>query len=31
MEDHHHNKLSWFQLALWGSLVALLIFLIFFL
>jgi hypothetical protein len=29
--DDPHTKLSWFQLALWGSLIALLIFLIFFL
>jgi hypothetical protein len=29
--DDRYAKLSWFQLALWGSLIALLIFLIFFL
>jgi hypothetical protein len=29
--DDPHAKLSWFQLALWGCLIALLIFLIFFL
>jgi hypothetical protein len=29
--DNPHAKLSWFQLALWGALIALLIFSIFFL
>jgi hypothetical protein len=29
--DNPHAKLSWFQLALWGTLIALLIFSIFFL